>query len=96
MRTGSASAGFRKALGWRPGKRSRAKALEGHAHAVVILVAFPALPDRDNPARAWVEDAVAATAGMRVLEIAACTAGHIRQMDFEARIHHAGGARLDR
>ena len=71
-------------------------AIDGHTHAVVILVAFPALPDRDNLARAWVEDAVAATAGMRVLEIAACTAGHIRQMGFEARIHHAGGESLDR
>ncbi len=73
-----------------------AKALEGHSHAVVILVAFPALPDRDNLARAWVEDAVAATAEMRVLEIAGCTAGHIRQMGFEARIHHAGDECLDR
>ena len=72
------------------------EALEGHSHAVVILVACPALPDRGNLARAWVEDAVAATAEMRVLEIAGCTAGHIRQMGFEARIHHAGDEGLDR
>ena len=70
--------------------------LEGHSHAVVVLVALPPIPDRDNLARAWVEDAVAATAEMRVLEIAACTAGHIRQMGFEARIHHAGDEGLDR
>jgi len=73
-----------------------AEPLEGHSHAVVILVAFPALPDRGNLARAWVGEAVAATAEMRVLEIAGCTAGHIRQMGFEARIHHAGGDSLDR
>ncbi len=71
-------------------------AIDGHTHAVVILVALPAVPDRDNPARAWVEDAVAGTAEMRVLEIAACTAGHIRQMGFEARIHHPGDEGLDR
>ncbi len=73
-----------------------AEALEGHSHAVVILVACPALPDRGNLARAWVEEAVAATAEMRALEIAGCTAGHIRQMGFEARIHHAGDDGLDR
>ncbi|MYE58273.1 MAG: hypothetical protein F4X35_01630 [Alphaproteobacteria bacterium] len=77
---------------WLEGRRP----LEAHSHAVVILVACPALPDRGNLARAWVEDAVAATAEMRVLEIAGCTAGHIRQMGFEARIHHAGDEGLDR
>ena len=39
---------------------------------------------------------MAATAEMRVLEVAGCTAGHIRQMGFEARIHHAGDDGLDR
>ena len=70
--------------------------LEGHSHAVVVPVALPPIPDRDNLARACVEHAVAATAEMRVLEVAACTAGHIRQMGFEARIHHAGDEGLDR
>jgi len=77
---------------WLEGRR----APDGHSHAVVVLVALPALPDRGNLARAWVGDAAAATAEMRALEIAACAAGHIRQMGFEARIHHPGDDWLDR
>ena len=66
-----------------------------HSHAVVILVALPAMPEPDNLAHGWVKNAVTATAEMRVLEIAACTAGHIRQMGFAARIHHVGDQGLD-
>ncbi len=69
---------------------------QAHDHAVVILVEHPALPEPGNLAREWVGDALPAMAEMRALEIAACVAGHIRQMGFQARIHIAGDESLDR
>ena len=71
-------------------------ALEGHDHAVVILVEHPRLPDKGNLARDWVQGNLEATFDMRALEISACVAGHIRQMGFQARIHMAGDEHLNR
>ena len=70
--------------------------VDGHDHAVVLLIEHPRLPDRDNLARGWTEGGVAAACEMRALEVAACVAGHIRQMGFDARIHIAGDGSLDR
>ena len=68
----------------------------GHDHAVVLLIEHPRLPDRNNLARGWTEGGVSAACEMRALEIAACVAGHIRQMGFDARIHVAEDGSLDR
>ena len=73
-----------------------ADAIDGHGHAVVVLVEHARRPDSDNLAYDWTEGAVEACAEMRALEIAACLAGHIRQMGFDTRIHVAGDEALDR
>lgn len=62
-----------------------------HSHAVVILTAHPRLPEIGNPAREWLAGCGPAVASMRALEIAACIAGHIRNMGFEARAHDGAG-----
>ena len=68
----------------------------GHDHAVVLLIEHPRLPDRGNLARGWAEGGAAAACEARALEIAACVAGHIRQMGFDTRIHIAEDGSLDR
>ncbi len=67
----------------------------GHTHAVVMLFEHPRLPEAGNLARGLVEGAVDASCEMRALEIAACVAGHVRQMGFETRIHLPGKSLLD-
>ncbi len=67
----------------------------GHDHAVVMLFEHPRLPDAGNLARDLVDGAVDASCEMRALEIAACVAGHVRQMGFETRIHLPGKSLLD-
>ncbi len=64
-------------------------------HAVVMLFEHPRLPDVGNLARDLVDGAVDASCEMRALEIAACVAGHLRQMGFETRIHMPGKSLLD-
>lgn len=72
------------------------EAIAGHDHAVVMLCEHPRLPDEGNLARDWVDGAVEASYETRALEIAACVAGHIRQMGFDTRIHISGDEMLDR
>ena len=67
----------------------------GHDHAIVMLFEHPRLPDAGNLARDLVERAVDSSYEMRALEIAACLAGHIRQMGFETRIHLPGKSLID-
>ncbi len=71
-------------------------AIPGHGHAVVLLFEHPRLPDADNLARGLVAGADVACMEMRALEIAACVAGHVRQMGFGVRIHVAGSESVDR
>ena len=66
-----------------------------HGHALVILVEAGRLPERDNPARAWVEPAAATVAAMRAAEIAVCLAGHVRRLGFAATAHIAGRSAVD-
>ena len=69
--------------------------LEGHDHAVVVLVEHGRLPEPGNLARGWIAPAVVAAAEMRAAELAALVAGHIRHMGFAARAHCAGHGDLD-
>ena len=66
-----------------------------HRYAAVFLVERPRLPEPDNAARDWVEPAAGAIADMRAAEVAACVAGHIRAMGFNARAHFTGVSQLD-
>jgi len=63
--------------------------------AVVILVEHGRLPESDNAARKWVEDAAHDVAEMRAEEIAAVLAGHIRAMGWPAEFHVPGSMQLD-
>ena len=51
-----------------------------HTHAILILVERGRVPDPDNLAHDWIELALGAAEEMRAAEIAACLAGHIRNM----------------
>lgn len=73
-----------------------AEPLDGHDHAVVLLLEHPRRPEPGNLAHDWTRDAVGACAEMRILEIGACLGGHILQMGFNTRIHIAGDELLDR
>ncbi len=73
-----------------------AERLDGHDHAIVLLIEHPRQPEAGNLARRWTEGAVEACAEMRAIEIAACLAGHVRQMGFDTRIHVAGDECVDR
>lgn len=69
--------------------------LTEHDHGVVILVEHARVPERANPAHAWIAPAVTVTAELRALEIAACVAGHLRWMGLQARVHVSDASLLD-
>ena len=71
-----------------PGKNS-------HTHAIVIVVAHGRTPDPKTLAADWLHGAEAEIARMRATEIAACIAGHIRTLGFEASGHVAGYSQVD-
>ncbi len=62
---------------------------DGQHTAVVIAVEHGRIPEDDNLAHQWVAPAVSDIAQMRAGEIAACIAGHIRNMGFDATAHFA-------
>ncbi|MGE0484990.1 MAG: 4Fe-4S dicluster domain-containing protein [Gammaproteobacteria bacterium] len=66
-----------------------------HTHAIVVLVEHPRVPEAGNPARDWVEHAVADIADQRAGSIAICLAGHIRQLGWSARAHVADAGDVD-
>ena len=66
-----------------------------HEYAIVIMVENGRLPEAGNLAREWVEPAAPAAMAMRAAEIAACIAGHIRNMGFAARADVEGAQSLD-
>ncbi len=64
-------------------------------YAVVVLVEHGRIPETDNLAHEWVASAAASASDMRVTEIAAVLAGHIRQMGWQVRCHMRGAECLD-
>jgi ferredoxin len=68
---------------------------QGHTHAVVILVERCRVPERDNLAHEWIAPALGVAEEMRAAEIAACLAGHIRNMGWSARGHSPGSTVVD-
>jgi reductive dehalogenase len=73
----------------------RGTPLAGHDHGIVILVEHPRVPEHGNPARQWVDGCAGQAATLRAVEIAACLAGHIRQMGFAATAHDREAGKLD-
>ena len=69
--------------------------VDHHTHAIVIVVSHGRRPDPDTLAADWISGAEPAIARMRATEIAACLAGHIRTLGFEATGHIAGDTQVD-
>ncbi|MGE3245650.1 MAG: reductive dehalogenase domain-containing protein [Beijerinckiaceae bacterium] len=68
---------------------------DGLDYAVVMLIEHGRAPEKDNLAHEWVAPAVRSASDMRAAEIAACIAGHIRIMGWNARCHMRGAECLD-
>ncbi len=66
-----------------------------HSHAVVLLLEYPQLPEEENLAADWLSGSIDAVNSLRIAEIAACIAGHVRNMGFEAAVHLPGDGSLD-
>lgn len=69
--------------------------IDGHTHAVVLLLAHGRVPEADNPGRAWIEPAVSEAADCRIGGIAVCLAGHIAQLGWSAEPHVMGAGSVD-
>ena len=70
-------------------------AKEPHECAVVILVEYGRVPERDDLSRAWIAPAERDGAELRATEVAVCLARHIRAMGFAARADVPGQTQLD-
>jgi reductive dehalogenase len=70
-------------------------AKEPHERAVVILVEYGRVPERDDVSHAWIAPAERDGAELRATEVAVCLARHIRAMGFAARADVPGQAQLD-
>ena len=66
-----------------------------HDFAVVLLLAHGRIPERDNPARAWIEPAIEDAADCRIGGIAVCLAGHISQLGWSAASHVKAAGLVD-
>jgi len=66
-----------------------------HDFAVVLLLAHGRVPEKDNPARAWIEPAIEDAADCRIGGIAVCLAGHISQLGWSATPHVKAAGRVD-
>jgi len=69
--------------------------LDGHDHAVVLLLAHGRVPEAGNPARDWIAPAIDEAADSRIGGIAVCLAGHINQLGWPAAAHVRGEGSLD-
>lgn len=69
--------------------------IDGHTHAIVLLQAHGRVPEADNPAREWIEPAIAEAADCRIGGIAVCLAGHIAQLGWSAEPHVMGAGNVD-
>jgi len=69
--------------------------IDGHDHAVVLLLAHGRVPEAGNPARDWIAPAVEEAADSRIGGIAVCLAGHINQLGWPAQAHVRGAGGLD-
>ncbi|NKC15498.1 MAG: Fe-S protein [Gammaproteobacteria bacterium] len=72
-----------------------AEPIPQHTHAVVLLLAHGRVPEQGNPAREWVQPAVADGADTRIGGIAVCLAGHICQLGWSAAPHVMAAAAVD-
>ncbi len=68
---------------------------EDHSHAIVVMVEYSRLPEKDNRAREWLDGSIHSTAEMRAFEVAVGIANHIRSMGFDAVAHDDENEQLD-
>jgi ferredoxin len=66
-----------------------------HSHAIAVLVEHGRLPETNNPARAWCEDAGSLPGNLRAAEIGAGLASYIRLLGWSARAHVLSAAEVD-
>ncbi len=68
---------------------------EAHTTAIVVLVEYGRMPEKENLAHEWVAPAEHEAAQLRAEEIAICVARHVRAMGFAARADVGGQLKLD-
>lgn len=66
-----------------------------HEYAVVLLLEHGRIPEKTNPAREWIEPAVADAADSRIGGIAVCLSGHIQKLGYQATSHVMGAGTVD-
>ncbi|MBT6203632.1 MAG: hypothetical protein HOI34_08015, partial [Rhodospirillaceae bacterium] len=63
--------------------------------AIVLLIEHPRLPEKDNPARAWIEGAEHSHVALRGSEVANTLAGYLRWLGYPAKAHFADASDVD-
>ncbi|MBO88068.1 MAG: Fe-S protein [Rickettsiales bacterium] len=66
-----------------------------HDHAIAVLVEHGRLPEANNPARTWCEDAGSLPGDLRAAEIGAGLASYIRLLGWSARAHVLSATEVD-
>ncbi|MFL2541618.1 MAG: Fe-S protein [Candidatus Latescibacterota bacterium] len=66
-----------------------------HSHAIAVLVEHGRLPETNNPARAWCEDAGSLPGNLRAAEIGAGLASYLRLLGWSARAHVLSATEVD-
>ena len=66
-----------------------------HDHAIAVLVEHGRLPEANNPARAWCEDAGSLPGDLRAAEIGVGLASYIRLLGWSARAHVLSATEVD-
>ncbi len=73
----------------------QAHEIDGHSHAIVLLVEFGRFPESDNLAAEWLSGVEPEVVSTRAAEIAAIISGYIAELGFNARAHWMGHTDID-
>lgn len=66
-----------------------------HSHAIVVLVEYSRIPEKNNLAHSWLQYSIHETAEMRAFEVSIGIANHIRKMGFKATAYDDENEQLD-
>ena len=69
--------------------------IEGHSHAIVVLVEHTRLPEADEPGAEWIMDAQDHRAALRATETAVILTSYLHLLGFGAKAHTATSADVD-
>lgn len=75
--------------------RAERAAVDGHTHALVVLVEWPRDPRADEPGCDWIVDAQAERAAVLAAQTAVLLASYLRMLGFAARSHSATCSDVD-